>query len=155
MIITSAPREVYLCVGFVKCDSSGRTRWGVLSVRRLIWSALRPDGVSYWLLSILYDFYPVLMCMWVLKQIAICWLLWAGWVCYIFTVSVMINFFSPPHSLKQPSVLTRSLLPDFPPHQLTLFLSYLLFICLACFFSQFHLVFFFRSFPLFRLLSQN
>lgn len=47
---------------FGKCDGSGRkhwhTEWRGLSVRRLIWSALRLDGVSYWLLSIFHDFIP-------------------------------------------------------------------------------------------------
>lgn len=41
-------------------------------------------------------FYPILVYQWVIKNNAICWVLQAGWVCYIFTMSVMINFFLSP-----------------------------------------------------------
>lgn len=88
---------------------------------------------------------------------AICWLLWAGLVCYIFTVSVMINFLSPPCSLKQPSFtsppLHRDRLLSQPAHALLLkahllnvSLSCSLFIYLNYFSSHYHLVFLFSAF---------
>lgn len=137
---------MYVYVFFGKCDKGQG-----LQVRRL-WT-LRLDGISFWLLSILYDFYPILVCLWVFKHNAICWLLWAGWFCYIFTVSVMINFFSPPHSLKQrsftsPPLLCNGLLCqpallfDFPPLStsssttcFSLLLTIYLLAYLACFYS--------------------
>lgn len=53
------------------------------------------DGVSP--LSILYGCISS-SCACACEQNGLYWVLWVGWVCYIFTVSVMINFFlSPPH----------------------------------------------------------
>lgn len=68
----------------------------------LLWAALH-----------LVWFHPIRVCLWVFKHNAICWrLLWAGWACYIFTVSVMINVSSSPHSLKQRSFTSPPLLRD-------------------------------------------
>lgn len=47
-------------------------------------------------------FHLICVSLWVFKHNAICWLLCAGWVCYIFTVSVMINFSLPHVVLSSP-----------------------------------------------------
>lgn len=92
----SSQWEVNLCsFGGWRGDSRGRMQlhWmktHCASVRRL--KCFEVDGVSYWLPSIPSSFASGC------SSNAICWLLWAGLVCYIFTVSVMINFL---RSLKQ------------------------------------------------------
>lgn len=66
-------------------------------------------GEAWWegrmiLLAALLHVWFHLICVspWVFKHNAICWLLCAGWVCYIFTVSVMINFSLPHVVLSSP-----------------------------------------------------
>lgn len=63
-------------------------------------------GVTYWLLCILYDWIMSLRICW---NHTVCWLLLADLVCYIFTVSVMINFLGAPCSLKELSFTSASL----------------------------------------------
>lgn len=60
-------------------------------------------GLTYWLL------YDLILSLCICSNHAVCWLLLAGLVCYIFTVSVMINFLGASCSLKEPSFASASL----------------------------------------------
>lgn len=62
----------------------------------------KADLICYRWLYLLAALHLEWFCQWVFKQNAICWLLREGLVCYIFTVSLMINL-SLPHA-----VLSRS-----------------------------------------------
>lgn len=60
-------------------------------------------GLTYWLL------YDLILSLHICSNHTVCWLLLAGLVCYIFTVSVMINFLGASCSLKEPSFTLASL----------------------------------------------